>query len=413
MAVPTYDELLAHYEVDSSTMRETFDDMHLRQFSLTLDIWETLVKFLEMPTSDIANIKSQGDATEQRLKMLECWKQRRGSVATYEAMVKVLLQISRTDLAEKVITLRKSTRPLRNITTEESSLTSHPARSNSLATSKTNQSLSSLKESSLVSPTSSSGILQAAMSPLSLPATPNEYPTQDVISTLREFEEEFYDLVVFIEDTLENSEVSLSTITRRFRMLPQSVRRQHETDENYTATRQKILDSRTIKKLFDNLTELKHWSYMTPDTLAHILKDVKIDGVHSKVKKYEDKLRAFKATTKLKELVGISFPVPDYCMELAMEVEGWEDKTIQEVEDRAVNIVRRAAYSGSPQVRLGWKGVFPGSINMKFIIMESITIIPEKIFEDNKVISIQIDGNAFHRKQYIKVNHKSNQSLSL
>ena len=101
MAVPTYDELLAHYEVDSSTMRETFDDKHLRQFSLTLDIWETLAKFLEMPTSDIANIKSQGDAIEQKLKMLECWKQRRGSMATYEAMVKVLLQISRTDLAEK------------------------------------------------------------------------------------------------------------------------------------------------------------------------------------------------------------------------------------------------------------------------------------------------------------------------
>ena len=49
-------------------------------------------------------------------------------------------------------------------------------------------------------------------------------------------------------------------------MLPQSVRRQHQTDENYIATRQKILDSKTIKKLFDNLNELKHWSYMTPDS---------------------------------------------------------------------------------------------------------------------------------------------------
>jgi hypothetical protein len=42
MAVPTYDELLTYYDVDSSIMRETFDDNHLRQFSLTLDIWETL-----------------------------------------------------------------------------------------------------------------------------------------------------------------------------------------------------------------------------------------------------------------------------------------------------------------------------------------------------------------------------------
>ena len=366
MAVPTYDELLKNNDMEKSIMKQTFDDEHLREFSLALDTLETLAKFLEIPNSDITAIKNQGTAIEQRTRMLECWKQRCGSMATYEAMVKALLKINRTDLAEKVITLRQSSNAI-----------------NSLETPKTNK-----------------------------PATPNEYPTQDVIPTLKELEEEFYDLVIFIEQTLENSQVSLDTITRRFRMLPQSVRRQHETDEYYRETRQRVLKSKSMKELFDNLTELKHWSYMTPDTLTHILKDVKIDGVHSKIKEYEDKLRAFKANTKLKELVGISFPVPDYCMELTLEVEGWEDKTIQEVEDRAVNIVRRAAYSGSPHVRLGWKGVFPGSINMMFIFMELVTIIPERIFQDNKVVSVQVDGNA---KEYSKVNHKSNliQYLSL
>ena len=383
-------------------MKQTFDDEHLREFSLALDTLETLAKFLGIPNSDITAIKSQGCAIEQRMTMLECWKQRCGSMATYEAMVKALLKINRTDLAEKIIALQKSSNTIP-----------------SLATATTNQRLLSPRESSLEKPTfpaSSSGIkeasLQAAMSPLSLPAAPNEYPAQDVISTLRELEEEFYGLVIFIEDTLENSEISLNTITRRFRMLPQSVRRQHETDQNYTATRQKILDSRTIKKLFDNLTELKHWSYMTPDTLAHILKDVNIDGVHSKVKKYKDKLMAFKANTKLRELVGISYPVPDYCMELTMEVEGWEDKTIQEVEDRAVNIVRRAAYSGSPQVRLGWKGVFPGSINVTFILVESVKPVPERFSEESGVVSIHIDGNTVCSKDHTKVNCNSKHPAS-
>ena len=96
-----------------------------------------------------------------------------------------------------------------------------------------------------------------------------------------------------------------------------------------------------------NLIELKHWNYMAPDTLAHIVKDVKIDNVHKKIDEYKDRLMAFKANTKLRELIGISFPVPDYCLELTMEVKGWEDKTIQEVENKAVNIVRQAAYSGS------------------------------------------------------------------
>jgi hypothetical protein len=191
MAVPTYDELLADNDVEKSIMKQTFDDEHLREFSLALDTLETLARFLGIPNSDITDIKNQGCAMEKRMRMLEYWKQRCGSRATYEAMVKTLLKINRTDLAEKVITLR-----------------------------------------------------QAAMSPSPLPATPNESTTQDVISTLRELEEEFYDLVIFIEDTLENSEVSLNTITRRFRMLPQSVRRQHQTDENYTATRQILKQQR-------------------------------------------------------------------------------------------------------------------------------------------------------------------------
>ena len=403
MAVPTYDELLAHYDVEKSIMKQTFDDKHLRQFSLIMDTLETLAMFLEIPNSDITAIKSRGTVIEQRMKMLECWKQRCGFMATYEAMVKALLKINRADLAGKVITLGRSSNavPL-------------------LETATTNRSLPSNSESSLISPTfptGSSGIeeasLQKAMSSLSLPAIPNESTTQNVIPTLKELEEEFYHLVVFIEETLKHSEVSLDTITRRFRMLPQSVRRQHETDENYTATRKKILDSKTIKELFENLTELKQWNYMTPDTLAYIVKDVTIDEVHKKINDYQVKILAFKAATKLKELIGISFPVPDYCMEITMTVVGWEDKTMQKAEDRAVNIVQRTASSGSPQVRLGWKGVFPGSINVTFILMESVRVVPEKIFEDNQVVSVQIDGNAFHRKEYIKVYHKSNQYIIL
>ena len=377
-------------------MKQAFDDEHLREFSLTLDTWEKLARFLGMPSPDIANIKSHGDAEEQRIRMLECWKQICGSMATYEAMVKALLKIRRTDLAEKVITLRQSSLDITKF-----------------GTTITNQTLSCPMESSLTAPTSpasSSGIEDAysssAMSPLSLPATPSEHTAQEVISTLRELEEEFYDLVIYIEDTLEKTKVCLNTIIRRFRMLPQSVRRQHQTDENYKETRRRVLNSRTVKEVFDNLTELKHWNYMTPDTLAHILKDVKIDEVHKKIEKYKVKLLAFKSSIKLKELINTRFPVPDYCMELTMEVEGWEDKTIEEVENRVVNIVRRAAY-GSQHVGLGWKGVIPGSIKVMFILMESVKLIPEKLLEDNGVVSVQVDGDIYHSKDYTKVNHQS------
>ena len=144
---------------------------------------------------------------------------------------------------------------------------------------------------------------------------------------------------------------------------------------------------------------------MTSDTFTHVIQDVKIDDIHKKIEKYNGRLLAFKTNTKLRELIGTSFPVPDYCMELTMEVEGWEDKTIQEVENRAVNIVRRATCSGSPHVSLGWKAVIPGSIKMMFILMESVKLNPEKLSEDNGVISIQIDGDIIHGKDYTKVNN--------
>ena len=376
MAVPTYEGLLAHCNVDSSLMEQTFNDDHLMKLATNLDSCEMLAMFLGMPDTEIKVIMSQGDVGVQRIKLLKCWKQRCGSMATYKRLVEALLQINRTDLAEKVVALLQQNHSESNQTPPKS-------------------------------PASSSGIedafSSAAMSPLSLPATPRQHRAQVMISTLIELEEEFHELVTYIEDTLENSEVSLNTITNRFRMLPQSVRRQHETDESYKKTRRRILGSKTVKKLFDNLTELKHWNYMTPDTLAHILKDVKIDDMHKKINEYKDKLMVFKANTKLRELINISFPVPDYCMELTMEVEGWEDKTIQEVETSVINIMRRATY----KTHLGWKGVNPGSIKVTFILMDYINH-PEWltiICKDYGIIGIQIDGDTFFTDDHTKVNH--------
>ena len=342
MAVPTYEELLARYNVNSSLMEQAVSDNHLMRLATSVDSCEMLATSMGIPDAQIRAIMSQGDVGMQRIRLLNCWKQRCGSMATYKALVEALLQIERTDLVENVLALLK---------------------------------------------------------PVTAPTPPpnNKQPAPEVISSLRKLEEEFHDLMIYIEDTLESNSVSPYTIIRRFRMLPQSVRRQHETDKCYKETRRRILDSETVKKLFDNLTELKHWNYMTPDTLAHILKDVHIDKIHKKLNEYKEKLAAFKANTKLRELIYAQFLVPDYCMELTMEVKGWEDKTIQEVEDRAVNIVRQATYSGSAHVDLGWKGVIPGSIKMEFILrpLISVKLNPEKMFRDKGIVTVQVDGDVY------------------
>ena len=104
-----------------------------------------------------------------------------------------LLKISRTDLAEKVAQLRLPERdtPMLRATT------SQVQKSMNLATPNSDE-LSSL----------------AAMLPSTLQANTRELTAQELISTLQTLEEEFYDLVIYIEDTLANSKTCLNTITR-------------------------------------------------------------------------------------------------------------------------------------------------------------------------------------------------------
>ena len=382
MAIPNYEELLTHCNVDRSLMEQTFSDDHLIKFATSLDPCEMLAISLGIPDPEIKGIMSQGDMGIQRIKLLKCWKQRCGFKATYKALVKALLQISRTDLAEKVVALQQSIRD--TIQSPPS-----PSSETSLATP--------------TSPASSSGIVD--MSPPAAISLTERLTAQDLVSTLNELGEEFFELVKKIEGILEENKVQINIITKRFRMLPQSIRRRHQTDENYIASRQRILDSKTMKELFDNLTALKHWSYMMPETLEHTLKDVKIDNVHQMINKYLTKLTKFKANTKLRQIIGANFSVPDYCIELTTEVEGWEDKTIEEVENRAVNIMRRATYGGQT-VRLGWKGVNPGSVKLTFILKDSVKLNREKLAEeckDNGVVSIKLDGETVSSKDQADV----------
>ena len=65
MAASTYDELLAHYDMEKSIMKLPFSDEDLRQFSLSLDMWEKLARSIGLPGPDIASIKSLGDVEEQ------------------------------------------------------------------------------------------------------------------------------------------------------------------------------------------------------------------------------------------------------------------------------------------------------------------------------------------------------------
>ena len=350
MAVPSYDELLSTYGVQSYEMKQALEDNHVTKFSFKLDRWEKLARSLELPIPDIERLKREGDYEEQKDKMLESWKQRCGSQATYEVLTRALLQINRTDMAEEVVKLRLSLRDRDHMSAAATSQTTFSTES-SLATP--------------LLPASSSGVEDISpTSPTSWITATSVQPAVDIASTLQQLEVDFHELVKEVEVILSKNSVVLKTITRRFSMLPQSVKRWYQTDKHYRRTKRKILKSTTIKTLFDNLTDLKHWNFMMPDTLDHILQDVKIDDIHQKIDKYKEKLSNFKMKTKLRDLIGTKFPVPDYCVELTMEVEGWEDKTIKEAEQAVRNTTRCTVYG--QHVPLGWKEVEPESTENEY-----------------------------------------------
>ena len=139
--------------------------------------------------------------------MLECWKQRNGSAATYEALTKALLKIGRTDLAEKVIVSARDARILENTSNTQPEAKSQVSLPNSLP--------------------SESEIETAASNLLSTVNTSQAFEEQ-IVQNPSELEEEFFKLVQFVEVTLKNSETRLETVTRRFSMLPQSIRRRHQ-----------------------------------------------------------------------------------------------------------------------------------------------------------------------------------------
>ena len=156
MDVPTYEDLLLRYEVDNFCMKQTFRDEHLVEVGSQLDKWETLAWHIEIPTSEIENIKRECNNEVKGIQLLQCWKRGCGFKATYKALVILLLKINRADLAGKVVALRKSV----------------------------------------------------------VTGIPSPMVTRRVKETLLKFEKEFLDLIIFIEATLKESNVQIDTIIR-------------------------------------------------------------------------------------------------------------------------------------------------------------------------------------------------------
>ena len=102
------EKLLTEVGVQPEKLNERIGDDHLCEIALFLTEWKTVVPFLGLDENDV-DIIEQEERKEKvrRLKALRKWKSKFAFEATYRKLVKVLLSLAMTDVAEKVCHLLK------------------------------------------------------------------------------------------------------------------------------------------------------------------------------------------------------------------------------------------------------------------------------------------------------------------
>ena len=226
---------------------------------------------------------------------------------------------------------------------------------------------------------------------------------KEVEENLEELRNDFFHLINGVEDALTSNNIGVEVLMKRFRMLPQAIRRQQEMDRSFSDIRQRALKSTTINELFNNLTELKHWSFITPEILTHIIQDVK--EVHFDVAVYESKLSSFKTRTKVKDLIGLEFLLPDFYVELRIKVRGWQEKTINDADTSVCMLLARAGYR-NPKLG-GLQCVKEGCVELTYVLLESINAQSLTIkelhdtYENYGILSISINQDMVYNREEV------------
>ena len=289
------DDLCKCHKIDSSLLNQEVSKDHLLEFALCVGEWEMLGEALNVQPG---SIKAENLRYElQALRMLQKWQESWGPSATYRVLINALLKIRRTKTAHSVVRLVSRDKQPPHTTSQWTTPSSR----------------------------------------VSVTKTVHTAQEKELLMKLNEVEEDFFNLVKNIEATLPDNKENVNAITRRFRMPSELLKWHHRNDENYVDTRQKIIESETVKQLLNNLATLKNWNYMvSADTLAYILKDINIQCMHQDIDEFREKLANFKRRTMLGDVMNLSFPIPNYFNQLTKDVEDWENKCIDEVEKTAM-----------------------------------------------------------------------------
>ena len=102
-SVPTYESTLEHYGLTDTQLKEKCRECVLRKLASKLDRWREMAIHLKLEKGVTDSVDGERLEEEgKRYRLLERWTQISGHKATYERLVRCLLEATRADLAEFV-----------------------------------------------------------------------------------------------------------------------------------------------------------------------------------------------------------------------------------------------------------------------------------------------------------------------
>ena len=104
MEPPTLDGLVKKLGIPLSLLDQECSDDHLKSISLYLD-WRRVARHLGLDMTDIEEIESKKTDFEKRLETLQKWQMKYAYMATYKALVEVLLKLGCAGHAVRVCQL--------------------------------------------------------------------------------------------------------------------------------------------------------------------------------------------------------------------------------------------------------------------------------------------------------------------
>ena len=108
-SIVTIDDLIRRIPgVRRELLYKKCSDQHLKNIAKELTQWRLTASWLGLKTIvDDLDKDVRFDEKDKRQRMLEGWQEEKGTKATYWALAEALLQVGRTDLAEKLLSFLK------------------------------------------------------------------------------------------------------------------------------------------------------------------------------------------------------------------------------------------------------------------------------------------------------------------